>query len=268
MILPTYTDEQILNELKEDWPSIKKQAKKFADKLLKRRPTYCIGVNKEYISGAAGRHRSKNGNTWNISVYFHKGSSQWYSVCYAEVENKYGKKSYYYLRGMNRRFQYYCELTPHAIHRIRERFVNEFQERPFAEMNTTQLADFAVFDRHECGIFFKSGKIRGGKFLPEIDEDGNTRGIVLLKNAMFYARRTPSGNFIFKTFINPEADKGSPKMEYIMLIFGIYRSHNIPKGDDGSVDKRVEILAKMACASPFWERYLNHYEEIVVPLYS
>lgn len=267
MILPTYSDEQILNELKDDWPSVKKQAKKFADKLLKRRPTYCIGIDKDCVSGGAIRHRSKNGNTWNISIYAHKGSSQWYSVCYAEVENKYGKKSYYYLRGMNRPFQYYCELTPHAIRRIRERFVNEFQERPFADMNVTQLADFAVFDRHECGIFMKSGRVYGGKFHQELDEDGNTRGIVLLKNAMFYARRTPAGNFIFKTFILPDIDTDAPKKEYIMLLFGIYLSHNIPKGE-GSNDERAMLLAKMACASPFWQRYLNHYSEIVVPLYS
>ncbi len=107
---------------------------------------------------------------------------------------------------MKSNYQYYVEVIPHAIRRIRERFVNNFQEAYYADMKAQDLVDTAVFSLHEIGLFFKTGKIRNGIFYPNIDEDGNTHGVVLLKRSMFYARMTPLGNFIFKTFINPQAE--------------------------------------------------------------
>lgn len=266
MIVPAYNEEQILKELMEDWPSVKRHAKKVGDILMKKMPKWKIGLDKDMVSGYHAPFRTKNGNTWNTSAYCRQGTKIWWSVTYAMVENAYGTKSYYYLRGMNTPHQYYVELIPHAIRRIRERYINVEQERLFADKETYSVCDWAVFDRHECGIFFKSGKIRKGKFEPFLDSSGNTHGIALMKNAMFYGRITPRGNFIFKTFINPNAKEGTLKHDFIKMLCGIYHSFNMPKGEDTPA-KRADFMIKVYCGLPSMQNLLERFFDRTIPLY-
>ena len=121
MIVPSYTDERILQELMDDWPGVKRKAKKLGEQLLARMPKSRIGLEKDRVEGNTTLHTSKNGNQWRVSAYCKHGSTAWWSVCYCEVENDHGTKSYYYLRGMNTPKQYYVHVIPHAIKRIRER---------------------------------------------------------------------------------------------------------------------------------------------------
>ena len=167
---------------------------------------------------------------------------------------------------MKSNYQYYVEVIPHAIRRIRERFINNFQEAYYAVMKAQDLVDTAVFSLHEIGLFFKTGKIRNGIFYPNIDEDGNTHGVVLLKRSMFYARMTPLGNFIFKTFINPQAEKGTMKQEFIHMIFSIYMSYNLPKEQD-TEENRLKYMTAAYVMAPRMRRYLDHYSEVFVPLF-
>lgn len=266
MILPTYTDEEILKELMDDWPSVKRQSKKVGKKLLEMMPKGRIGMDKDKVLWIRGKHISKNGNHWSIGAYCLEGTTQWWSVFHCEAENGYGTKSYFYLRGMNTPHQYYVEVIPHAIRRIRERYINSYQEAYFADMKAEDVVDIAIFDRHECGIFFKAGKIRKGVFNPFTDGDGNIPGVIYLKNSMFYARMTPLGNFIFKTFILPDAKVGTPKHEFTMMLVGIYLTHNMPKGEN-SVEKRAEKLAAVWQALPKMRHHIELFEKKVVPLY-
>jgi len=266
MIVPSYTDEMILKELMDDWPSVKRQAKKLSQALLKAMPKGRIGQDADLMRRKAGRFRSKNGNTWIVSVACAHGSTQWYSVCYAEVENGYGTKSIFYLRGMNTRRPYYVELIPHAIRRIRERYQSG-QALVFAESDIYKLCMMAVFDRHECGIFLAAGKVgRDGHFNGFTDKDGNTPGVVLNKNSMFYARRTPSGNFIFKTFIQPVAEEGSRKKEFYNMMFGIYflMNRERTKYKDKSFEDMFNALWKIY---PTMHRHLECLHERLVPLF-
>ncbi len=266
MIVPSYTDERILQELMDDWPGVKRKAKKLAEKLLASLPKGRIGLDTEQGAGMQVYHRSKNGNRWHVSVYCHNGSTKWWSVCYCEVESVVGSRSYFYLRGLNTPHPYYVEVWGHAVRRLRERYKIKDQEHFFDDMPASKFLDWAVFDRHECGIYFRAGKRRNGKFVPFTDRDGNTPGIALMKNSMFYARRTPAGNFIFRTFITPVAEEGSLKKDFIWLLFGIWRSHNMPKEHDNLQDSS-RFLARIAQTVPRVAHHLDDYSEKVVPLY-
>ena len=266
MIVPSYTDERILQELMDDWPGVKRKAKKLGERLMARMPKSRIGLDKDLVEGNSTLYTSKNGNSWRVSVYCQHGSRTWWSVCYCEVENDHGTKSYFYLRGMNTPKQYYVHVIPHAIKRIRERWLTVDRRQVFADKSTHEIMDWAVFERHECGIFFKAGKIRNGVFKEFTDGDGNTPGIVMVQNGSFYARRTPMGNFIFKTYIMFESEPGSLKDDFRMMLFGIWRSHNMPKGHD-TRDEQVDVMIKTMMLVPSMEKHFDHYLEKVVPMY-
>ena len=63
MIVSSYTDAMTLEELKDDWPSVKRQASNLGKKLLTKMPKSRIGLNPDNMFCMAGQHRSKNGNT-------------------------------------------------------------------------------------------------------------------------------------------------------------------------------------------------------------
>ena len=270
MILPTYIDEEILKELMDDWPSVKRKAKKVGQLMITKLPKRCIGKNVDNAYWYRHKHISKNNNYWSISICCLDGSTKWWSIIHCEAENGYGTKSYFFLRGMNTPHQYYVELIPHAIRRIRERYINTDQEAYFADKDIRDVVDQAVFRDHACGIFYKAGKYNKDKFEAYKDSDGNTPGIVLLKNSMFYARMTPRGNFIFKTFINPEAEEGTRKHDFITMLFGIFISHNVPRGNKSYkeyTDERVKYLLALYEMAPSMKRNIDHIFDRTIPLY-
>lgn len=270
MIVPTYTDEEILKELMDDWPSVKRKAKKMSQEFLKMMPKNCIGIDKEKYYSYRYKHISKNGNFGSILINCMDGSKKWWSVIHCEAENGYGTKSYFFLRGMNTPHQYYVEIIPHAIRRIRERYINTDQEAYFADKDIRDIVDVAVFQDHACGIFYKAGKFHNDEFVANKDSDGNIPGIVLLKNSMFYARMTPRGNFIFKTFINPEAEEGTRKHDFITMLFGVFISHNVPRGNKSYKeynDERIKYLVALYEMAPSMTRNIDHIFDRTIPLY-
>ncbi len=266
MIVPTFTDKEILEELMEDWSSVRQKAKKLSKKLLDGMPKGRIGLDKESFFCHNAYHVTKNGNRWSVWVHCMEGTKDWWSKSHCEAENGYGTKSYFFLRGMNTPHQYYVEVSPHAIRRIRERYINPDKEATFANSVTHEVVDLGIFSRHDCGIFFKAGKMHGDVFKPFFDKDGNIPGVIFMKNAMFYARMTPLGNFIFKTFFFPEAKKGTPKYEFIMMLAGIYMTFNMPKGED-STEKRAELLSSVWQVIPKMRKYIEHFDQVVIPLF-
>ena len=68
----------------------------------------------------------------------------------------------------------------HAIRRIRERYINPDKEAPFADMKTQNVVDLAIFKPHDCGIFFKAGKMHGDVLKPFFDKDGNIPGVIFM----------------------------------------------------------------------------------------
>ena len=82
---------------------------------------------------------------------------------------------------------------------------------------------------------------------------------------MFYARMTPYGNIILKTFITPDAKKGTPKNEFTLMLFGIYKTFNMPKGKN-SEEERTKILAGIWQTIPTMRHHLDYILEKVVPM--
>ena len=254
-----------LEELKDDWPSVKRKASSIGKKLMEKMPKSRIGLNPENVLGMASKHRSKNGNLWNINVYCNEGAKTFWSVTSVEVERENGLKSYIYLRGMRTPHQYYVEIVPHAIRRLRERFINMEQTHFFADRDVREILDHAVFNRHECGIFLRSGTYHKRKFIPYIDEDGNTHGKLWTKNCFFGARITPLGNFILRTFFNPEAPKGSLKEKYLMMFACFYQTHNNPeliKDREKASQITVALAYKLGMM-----KLIENYTQRLVPLY-
>ena len=267
MIVPSYTDDRILQELMDDWPGVKRKAKKVGDELLKKMPKGRIGMNPDKFFTLRKKYVSKNGNHWHVAVSCQEGKREWWTVAFAEVENGYGTRSMFYLRAVHSPHPYYVELIPHAIRRIRERYINTRQENLFADVEVEQLCEQAVFTPHDCGVFLGAGKVRrDGHFQLFTDGDGNTPGVVLLKNSMFYARRTPSGNFIFKTFITPESEPGSRKEEFIKMMFGLWRAAN-PKDRHNIDEERIKIINALWKMFPTMHRHLDCIHERMIPLF-
>lgn len=225
MIIPTYTEDEVLKELQEDWPEMKRKAKKLGKQLMNGMPKWCVGMPKEHAYYLHEKYRSKNGNTWGVGVFTQTGWNYWQSVLTCEVETKYRTKSYFFLRGLERNKPYYVEVTSHAMRRMRERAKNIYGEYFFVDKPVGFLCDFAIFDRGELGVFLKKGTLDGdGNFVPMLDHEGNTYGKVWLHNSLFYARATTRGNYVFKTFINPPTkdEEGTHKYEFASLHFGIW----------------------------------------------
>lgn len=267
MIVPAYTDEDKLRELMADWPSVKHHAKRISATLLKQLPHGRIGYKDAQPQFVRDKFLTKHSNTWNVAVYCQPGSTRWWSICYAEVENDRGTRSYFYLRGMNTPHPYYVELIPHVIQRLRERYYTLDGEHILADIDVNQICDLAVFDLHECGIYFRSGHpLPDGHFKAAADADGNTPGLVMLKSSLFAARRTPAGNIIFKTYIPPNAEEGTPKYEFTLMLFSLWKMVNRPV-KELTDDYIVKAYKQLWTMFPTMQRHLLCLDERIVPLF-
>lgn len=263
MIIPSYTEDEVLRELLEDWPEMRRKAKKMGDKLMKSIPKWCIGMPKDERFYSHATFRSKNGNTWGIGVYKKNTKKYWESVLTCEVETKYGVKSYFYLRGLEKNEPYYVELTSHAISRLRERATLIGMDQ-IVNISVKIICDIAIFDKGERGVFLKKGTIdENGNFIPALDHDGNTYGRVWLHDTIFFARATKHGNYILKTYINPAPLKKieSRKNEYDRIHSGLWILLNRDRLDSDYV-KMYKDMTQEQIAKAFISSCPNMYDEI------
>ena len=267
MIVPSYTDERIFQELMDDWPAVKRKVKALGAELLASMPKSRIGLDEGMCWLARNSFRSKNGNNWAISAHCYEGSRDWWGVSYCEVENDRGTRSYYFLRGLRTKQPYYVEIIPHALRRMRERQLNLDYEKFLDDKPVEDILEMALFTPHDRGVFLAAGKVgRDGHFYAFTDLDGNTPGVVLAKNVMFYARRTPLGNYIFKTCIQPIAEPGSRKEEFMLMMFSLYRIAN-PRDFGKKESDRPMMIAALWKAFPTMHRHLDCLHERFVPMY-
>ena len=120
MILPTFSEEQILSELLIDYKQIKKYSKKKADAyLLKVKKSGRFVRDTDYKS-----YTVKTGlnNVWNVEFEYDQTKKiPWLfrACCIVEGEKK--TKDYYLVRGVNSENPYYVKITSHALKRHKER---------------------------------------------------------------------------------------------------------------------------------------------------
>lgn len=197
MILPTYNETQILDELLRDNAYLKKVTKKFADSYLRNVQKKGQFIrDDEYHSY---HFKTNLHNSWFVTViYNQKQKIPWRFCACCIVEGKKKTKDYYVVRGINTEKPYYIQYTTHALKR--------FRERNKADCDI-ELEHFAtnVFVHRETAVAAPFVDIKYSMLLSRMDDAAELSDLsyfVLCNMGIFYASKTPMGNFIFKTYVS------------------------------------------------------------------
>ncbi len=201
MILPSFTEQQILNELVADRKVVANQAKKIASK--------AIAMQKKAGQGEHGKLQfipsefttSRLHNNWIISVVMNMAhNANWFHEAACRIESEHGTKDYYILRGMMNRKPYFIKITSHAMKRFNQREIGEVLNLP-TDFDSGSLAPI-VIRKSEIITWML---IKNPKELKEAlaSEDRH------LMPTLFYTYygcylgyHTEQGNVVFKTFLS------------------------------------------------------------------
>ena len=109
MILPSYTEKEILSELIADYSIIKRLAKKKADYHLSqvRKKGSFIRETEAYVS----TFKTTSNNTWTVVIdYNQKNKIPWVFRACCVVEGEKKTKDYYIVRGINTEVPYFVKV--------------------------------------------------------------------------------------------------------------------------------------------------------------
>ncbi len=238
MIVPTYTEKEILSELINDYKLVKRQSKKKADKYLKS-----IKKSGRFIKESDYESYEltfQSNNVWFVTLEY----NQTYKIPWlirgacCIVEGNYKSKDFYIIRGINTDNPYFIKVTSHALIRFKER--NNLKKN-----NTMQLKIVApfIFEHRETAICMKYIDLEYEKFLQnvdDIDEIGDLSYIVLTNKGVFFAKKTPMGNYIFKT--------------YISSFMGMMEVLNAKQGKNSKWERQGELLTGMLVFHQYYNR--------------
>ena len=203
MILPTYTEDEILQELIEDFQTIKRVAKGIADDFYAKAKKGGRFI-RETVSEGHYRTTRLN-NKWFINIeYNQKYRTPWLyrACCITEGSNK--SKDYYLIRGLSSEQPYFIKITTHALKRSMERNNMLMENADHLELYACR-----AFDSGETGVGVKylNWELIDKMMDNNIDIKETMSDIsymVMTLHGLFFAYRTPKGNYIFKTFVSPE----------------------------------------------------------------
>lgn len=199
MIIKNSSEEHILGELIEDIQYVKRQAKKLAERgfLEIRKRGAFVKEDEAHIKHIT----SKNNNKWFIYVIINQTKRiPWYSGACCVVEGENRTKDYYLLRGLSTDKPYYVKLTTHALKRYAER--NNFDGEGILEVYAAR-----TFEHRETAICERFIDTKYEKLLMNMDDTHEITDMsyyVLCNRGVYYANRTPKGNYTFKTYISVE----------------------------------------------------------------
>jgi len=201
MILPSYSEQEILSELTEDYKYVKKKAKKVAIDYMQnalKRGSY-IRENEYDISTV----KSKNGNNWRVLVTINPTNKiPWYfsACCFTEGDKR--SKDFYILRGTNTDKPYYIKIASHALKRYKER--NPI-EGAFDDKDGLELEDIP------CLLIYHRETIIGARYfekgfkgslldIKSADDYSDKSCVFLMRTGNFFGERSENGNYLFKTY--------------------------------------------------------------------
>ncbi len=200
MILPTYTEDQILPELLKDYSIIRKAAKKHADKhLLKAKKTG------RYIRGNYAiriKITTASNNNWYCLVHIDqtkKNPWSFQTCCIVEGINK--KKEYYLVRGVNTDKPYFIKITSHVIKRYKER--NKLSDN-ICKICPPEYIVCYIFNRSENIVCCRYMDLNLSVLIPQMEDANDFTNVSLMfytRNGIYFGFRSASGNYLFKTFI-------------------------------------------------------------------
>ena len=251
MIISTYSEEDILHELIADYHNIKRRVKKIADAFLDKVRKRGGFIRETEYSSYTMSTPSKN--IWNVEIEYDQSKKiPWLfrACCIVEGENK--TKDYYLVRGINTDNPYYVKVTSHALKRVRER--NDFSH---PELLTAPVLACWVFEPREIGICLRYIELKYLEILRKIGDlqsDDDNSYIVLVNRGVYYAIKTPRGNFIFKT--------------YISTLMGITEIIKSNQNKSSKWNKEGELLSNMLLVHQYFNKWLYDKDVLDRMLYS
>ena len=248
MIVSTFTEQEILNELVTDFTkSVKPFAKKIARKhFAANAAAFTVGptlvLDYFYLT-------SRNNNKWCVILSYTKDKrASWSCSACCVVQGGQRSKDYYVVRGLGDA-PYYIKMSSHVVKRIQER----------GNLFSVPDAGFLpcrIFLPHETGIainYLNSKYIGNFHLLDGVKFDSTQSKMVLIKNGVFYAFRTDNGNFNFKTFI-------SPKMTM--------SNNGKPVDNCSGLDKEAFFAIGCFALHQYWNKHLYSKEDLDKFLYT
>lgn len=205
MILPNFTESEILHSLIADQitlkPLIRSLAKKYIAKCERRHVAYDDDIIFQEF-------RLPSGNTWGVSIRFQKsGNSFWHSMKYCVAEGKHRTKDYYYLRGLSNNNPYYIKLSSHTIIRFLERGMKNGWEDDNSDFPIREYIISRIFKLHETAVSIKDIPLeydRAYMATEDSENDFSITRLIMTIAGMFFADKSKEGNYNVKTFVGIE----------------------------------------------------------------
>lgn len=199
MIIPTYSEDEILRELIFDYKIVKRMAKKIAIAYLNKNKKRGGFIRETEYDSYTITTISKN--KWNVEIEYDQTKKiPWLFRACCKVEGEKKTKDYYLVRGLNTEKPYYVKITSHALKRVKER--NKFS---YSEALTLDLLACWTFEHRETAICMRYIDLKYSKILLEMDnteELDDMSYLVLTNRGAYFAKKTKEGNYIFKTYIS------------------------------------------------------------------
>lgn len=250
MILPTYTEEQILQELVADYAGVKRKAKKIADTYLDKAKKSGRYIRKtEYKLYTI---ETPNYNSWFIVIEFNQTyKNPWTFRSCCVVENEKTSKQYYILRGLSINEPYFILLTSHTLKRIRERAFNTHKS-----ITLEMLACWAL-EHREIVVGVKYVDLKYLPLLSKIDDSDkidNLSYFILTNHGAYFSKKTPKGNYVFKT--------------YITTMMGLKESLNVAINKLTKFDKEGKLFWLMFVLHQYYNKELYEKDSLDAILYE
>lgn len=264
MIIPSYTEDDILRELLDDYQSVERRAKKIAlkeiEKMKKRGSVKELKFVSEYF-------RTKNGNKWHILIVCNLQKKYPWTHrqhCVVELEN--GRKDVYYLRGLKFGPPYYVKIYSHALRRIRERFCPKEGEE--VETNPDVMVDRIAFHPREQGFYQRLARPDLMDFIEECEDRSEVAGIAVMRASVFVGYRSDKGNYVFKTFLGAHETWNSKRrglFQFLQLCYANLNDHLLT--DLGSSIKQIPLERQLAAMCHAYPEMIPYAENAGSGLY-
>ena len=251
MILPTYSEKEILSELLVDYSIVKRSAKKKADKHLlqvRKRGSF-IRETESYVCTI----RTISNNTWTVLIdYNQKNKIPWVFRACCVVEGDKNTKDYYIVRGINTEKPYYVKVTTHALLRYKER--NNLEG-----IDGRTLGELAclTFEHRETAICVRYVDTKFNLLLMKFDDLNDLEEmsyLILTNRGEYYGLRTLEWNYIFKT--------------YISTSMGIIEWLNYRKGKNTKWNKEGELMNHLFILHQYYNKSFYDKEVLEKDLYT
>lgn len=161
----------------------------------------------------------------------------WSSTSCCIIESTSNKtKDYYILRGLNSE-PYFVKLSAHVVKRLKER--NSFS------LTDMDYVPCIVFDKHETAIavnFADFEYLRVINSLDDASKNNELSRMIFTMYGSFFGYMTSKGNYIFKTYINPQMSLSE-----------------IKKGKDGTIIQSGDKEGLCSLLGVTLHQYYNKY---------